>query len=266
MTKVITFGNFKGGVGKTTASCIFSYLLYKQGYKVLIVDFDPQANSTNFCSLTFDKDMTESTSLFEAIQAQDLRKCLTKLDENIDILPSAIDLSDFPRLLYKLSGKNQDKEHYYLDYLISDLKQDYDFVIIDVPPTISVFTNNALVASDYTVIILQTELDSLTGAIEYKDYVEKMIRFNSSLKILGVVPFLMNKQSKIDEFILKTASSKSHKIDHLIFNGQIYSSERVKRYRIGGITDEDWHDKNTLKMYRNVLDEIINSMEEIKND
>ncbi|MFP3361723.1 AAA family ATPase, partial [Planococcus sp. SIMBA_143] len=78
------------------------------------------------------------------------------------LLPSAVDLVGFSKLLNKKVKKESNK-HYYFDHLLNDLKDQYDFIIIDVPPTLSEYTNNALVASNYSLIIMQSEPDSLTG-------------------------------------------------------------------------------------------------------
>lgn len=257
MTKVITFGNFKGGVGKTTASCMLSYILYKQRYKVLVIDFDPQANSTNFLTNTFQVELNNFVSLYEGIEKEDLYQAVLKLDDNLDILPSAVDLVAFKNLLRKKTQGNENNEHYYLDYLLTDLKNDYDFVIIDVPPTISEFTNNALAASDFTLIIMQTEPDSLSGAIDYSQYTEEMKKFNPELKVLGILPYLENKRSKIDEYILETSMSEELNIKDLVFKNHVYQRERVKRFRINGITNKDFHDKKVFKMYEKVTNELL---------
>lgn len=91
-----------------------------------------------------------------------------------------------------------ENENQFLDRLLSNMKNDYDYIIIDVPPTIFPFTNNALTISDYTVIVMQTELDCLTGAMDFSDYVEMMKGYNTSLFILGILLYLEKKRSKID--------------------------------------------------------------------
>jgi len=256
MSKVITFGNFKGGVGKTTASCMFSYILQQQSYKVLLVDFDPQANSTNFLCKTFDIQLNEFVSIYEAIEQTNLRSAILNLNTNFDILPSAVDLTGYRDLIDKKAKGN--KQHYFLAFLLEGIKYDYDFVIIDVPPTISEFTNNALVSSDHTLIIMQTEPDSLIGAIEYHRHAIKMSEeFNPKLKVSGILPYLAKKRSKIDQHIMKKSLSDESKIKDYIFKNHIYERERVKRFRINGIKNEDHHDKKVFKMYNNVVEELL---------
>lgn len=255
MAKVITFGNFKGGVGKTTASCMLSYILYKQGYKVLTLDFDPQANSTNFLCKTFDIKLNKFTSTYEAIEQMNLSNAIINLDTNFDILPSAVDLTAYRDFLNtKAKGY---KQHYILGLLLEDIKYDYDFVIIDVPPTLSEFTNNALIASDYTLVIMQTEPDSLIGAIEYYKHAIEMKQYNKKLKVLGILPYLAKKRSKIDEHVMQESLSEESQIKDYIFKNHIYERERVKRFRVNGIKNEDHHDRKVFKMYKSVASELL---------
>lgn len=254
MTTVITFGNFKGGVGKTTATAMFSYLLSNKNKKVLAIDFDPQANMTNFLFKSFDAPVDKGyITLFEAMKNENLSKATVSLSHTLDIIPSDIDLIAFQELL----PNDEKKKHYLLDHVLKDIRNDYDYILIDVPPTISEFTNNALVASDYTLIIMQTEPDSLSGAISFKDYAEGMQTFNPLIKIAGILPYLKKKSSKIDEYILNISLSDNLEIRDIVFNNHIYSRERVKRFRINGITNQDHHDKNVFKMYQKVLNELL---------
>lgn len=252
----ITFGNFKGGVGKTTAATLISYLLQEDDKKVLLVDLDPQANATNFLSLTYDYDFSDFTTLFDAMKKKNLQEAIISFTDQLHLLPSAIDLSSFPQYLTTLNYKNG-KENHFLNDLLSDMKDDYDYIIIDVPPTISPFTNNALIASDYAVIVMQTELDSLTGAMDFNDYIEMMQKSNPALSVLGILPYLEKKRSKIDKFIYDSAMSDEYQIKDFMLDSRIYDRERVKRFRVNGITDQDRHDKQTLSMYREVKNEIL---------
>lgn len=265
MAQVITFGNFKGGVGKTTSSVMFAYILQEQGYKTLLVDLDPQANSTSFLANTFEVSLNNFVSIYEAMEMEDLSKAVLSMSANLDLLPSAVDLVKFGDLLNQKNKGHAGNKHYYFDYLLGELKDNYDFVIIDVPPTISENTNNALVASNYSLIIMQSEPDSLAGAIDFNDYIKGMKQFNPDLEVLGVLPYLVNKRSKIDEYILEKSLSEDLNIKDLVFKSHIYERERVKRFRINGITssnNRDFHDKKTLKMYEKVVKEFLKRMDE----
>lgn len=258
MGKVITFGNFKGGVGKTTATCMISYMLNKKGYRVLTIDFDPQANATKFLTNSFDINLDNFTSIYEGIERENLSEAILNLTDGFDLLPSALDLINFNEFLDEKVGDNdKSNKHYFLTFLLKDIKENYDFIIIDVPPTFSDFSNNAVTASDYSLIIMQTEPDSLLGAIEYNKYVNDMKQFNPNLKVLGILPYLENKRSKIDSYILETSMSDELNIRDLVFKKHVYTRERVKRFRINGITNKDFHDKKVFKMYGDVTEEFL---------
>lgn len=255
MATKVTFGNFKGGVGKTTASSICSFILQEKGYKVLFLDFDPQGDSTRILANTFDHSLDKFISIYEAIVEEDLKKAIIPLSPNLDLLPSAPNLVSFTDHLNKVSrNRGKDAKHYYLDFLLKQIEDDYDFVIIDVPPTISEFTNNALVASDYALPILQTEVSSFLQTVEFKRYVEGMTAHNPSLSILGVLPYLEKKGGKVDTYIVEQANEQ---LTGLLFDTHVYKRERIKRYSLTGITREDFHDKKSLKMYERVVAEIL---------
>ncbi|MFU2033360.1 ParA family protein [Bacillus wiedmannii] len=250
---VITISNFKGGVGKTTFATIFAYLLQEQGKKVGLIDFDPQANATEIMFNTFSMDSNVKTSLFEAIQQEDLLKCVVKANSKLDIFPSDLDLVGFPAHLYDLTS-DKAKRFYLLKYLIDQIKENYDYIIIDVPPTISEFTNNAIVASDYVALIMQTHQQSFASSVKFIEYLKDLLDYNENIKLAGVIPYLVTKKGKVDNEVLE--DSKKIFNDHL-FNSQIMKRERIKLFSKNGITNEDMHDKAVLEMYQNVVNELL---------
>ncbi|MDM8365455.1 MULTISPECIES: ParA family protein [Bacillus cereus group] len=257
MTKVITFANFKGGVGKTTAATLFSYLLQEQGKKVVLLDFDPQANATEILFETFGYDSDIEVTLFEAIKEKNLAKSIINLTENLDVLPSELDLVGFPEYLHEFTNE---KSHRYwvLDMLLADLKGKYDFIIIDVPPTISEFTNNAIVASDYVNLIMQTHQQSFASTVKFIDYLRDIQEVNPDIDLLGVIPYLVKKRGKIDNEVLEEASSI---FKNRMFSNHIMQRERIKLFSKNGITNEDMHDKSVLEMYQHVVDEFLERIE-----
>ena len=135
MTKVITFGNFKGGVGKTMTSVMTALDLSKDGKKVLFIDFDPQGNGSDVLAKTFNINYLDKPTIFEGLEKGELTKSIHVLDDNISIIPSDISLVGFQFLLSDLTKNDYSKRAYYLDALIEPIKKDYDFIIIDTPPT-----------------------------------------------------------------------------------------------------------------------------------
>src|SRR5699024_11184020 len=251
-------------------------------YKVLIVDFDPQANATGFLTSTYkDVDLGDNfISLYEVMENDNLKNAIKPLSEGLDFIPNAKDLSKFTDFVNRIVGSYEQKRarDFILKMYLDEVKTDYDFILIDTPPAIYEFTSNALMASDYALIIMQTEPDSFLGALHYYDFVmklnEEIKEHNSEIsalpvnerppiieevKVLGVLPYLQTKNSKIDDFILSQAVSADEEnvIKDHILQSRIYRRERIKRYRLEGISSQDHHDKEAQAMYERVKEEIL---------
>lgn len=257
----ITVGNYKGGVGKTTNSVLIGYTLAKKGIKTLVVDLDPQANATKTLMLTKmasedDEHITTiDKTIMRAIAEGDLSDIQTKIMDNLYLLPSNIDFEEFPRYLFK-NSLNQKEEDFFIDSLLKPLKENYDVIIIDVPPMSKEVTRNAVTTSDYILISLQTQERSLTGA---ENYISELNKINSAydldLTVVGMLPVLLKNKGTVDEYILEMA--KENFGEDNIFKAIIPQMERIKRFDVNGITDKDRHDEKVLKKYIQVTDELI---------
>lgn len=271
MAKVITYGNFKGGTGKTTNSAMMAYMLSKLGYKTLLADLDPQANATSLYLhtkqritnniVTFDK------TLMSAIADEDLSDIIIEIKDNLYLLPSFADFTSFPLFLEKKFPNSQLKRVTFLKGLIEKIKDDYDFILIDVPATLSTYTDSALLASDYTIIVLQTQERSLVGAEAYVGYLQELVdNYDANFDILGVLPVLLKNNSKVDEATLDTAKEKFG--EENLFKNLVKNMERLKRYDIVGIVDSDLdnkydiHDKRVMALYKKVTEEMLSRLKE----
>ena len=271
MSKVITFGNFKGGTGKTTNSAMIAYTLSNLGYKTLLVDLDPQANATALCLrtkqritnniVTFDK------TLMSAVAEGDLSDIIIDIKANLFLLPSFADFTSYPLFLEKKFPNNQFGRVTYFNTLLSEIKEEYDFVLVDVPPTLSSYTDSALFASDYTIIVLQTQERSLVGAEAYVVYLQELIdNYHADFDILGVLPVLLKNNSKVDESTLEVAHNKIGSEN--IFKTLVKNMERLKRYDIIGIVDSrldskaDMHDRRVAELYEKVTREMLERLQE----
>ena len=264
MTKVITFANFKGGTGKTTNSTLLAYELAKMGYKVLLVDQDPQANATSLYAKTYEQINGHrpqfTTTLMSAMITANLKQIVTQIMPNLFLLPSFRDFIDYPEFLEdKYPGKeDRYKRVRYFNSLLEPIKADYDFVFIDVPPTVSVYTKGALYASDSAVIVLQTQERSLDGAENFLIELQKLIDQQSHfVDVLGVLPVILKKGGKVDEYALQSA--KEIFGEENVFHNVIKHMDRLKRWDVSGITDDekDVHDKRTHAIYKKLADEFL---------
>lgn len=262
MSKVISFANFKGGVGKTSTTALVGYNLAKQGNKVLMIDFDAQANLTSLILKTQNNDadiITIETSLMNAIN-EDLNpdEVTLKINDNLYLIPNAVDFSVYARFLER-NFETEIEKIAFFDNFIEPIKESYDYIFIDVPPTLSLLNDSAFYACDYIVVVLQTQERSLSGAEVFISYLQDTLidEFDARLDIIGILPVLSKKGAQVDEEILR-AAEEEFGADN-IFGTKISLMERVKRMDMQGITDSerDPHDKRVHSIFTDVGLELI---------
>ncbi|MFC2164829.1 ParA family protein [Acidobacteriota bacterium] len=192
---IIAVTNQKGGVGKTTTALNVSAALAFLGKSTLLVDTDPQANST--ISTVQDPSQYEQC-LYDAMvdSTRGIEDIIVKSTiPGLDVAISKISMAKLePALLGDIDS------HFRLKDVISPIKMKYDFVIIDTPPTLGLITLNALVASDFILIPIQSSYLSLEGTDDLLETIEKVRRIaNPSLEIIGVLVTLHDKRTNISK-------------------------------------------------------------------
>ena len=182
MGRIIAIANQKGGVGKTTTAINLSACLADKGKKVLAVDMDPQGNMTS--GLGLDKEFLEKTVYDMIIGESDIEEVLQKETmENLDVLPTNIDLSAAEIELIDVENKE-----FIVRNSIQKIRDNYDFVIIDCPPSLSMLTINAMTTADSVLVPIQCEYYALEGLSQLIHTVELVKdRLNPDLEIEGVV-------------------------------------------------------------------------------
>lgn len=186
---IISIVNQKGGTGKTTTSINLGSALAQQGKKVMLIDMDSQGNLGYSFGLEIDKSICDVFSgelkLEEVIQSS----------EGVDIIPSDMRLVDIELSLIEL-----DQRHQTLNTLLSDFENDYDYILIDCPPSLSILAVNALFASDMVIIPMLMEVLSLQGLDQIIQTIEKINNtYKKSIKILGVLPVMVDKRRKLSD-------------------------------------------------------------------
>jgi len=176
MSKVLSISNHKGGVGKTTSAINIGAALNKLGKKVLLIDLDPQANLSQSLGLA-----NQEKTIYGALKGDYKLDPITIL-KGFDIVPSTLDLSGAEVELSSEPGRE-----YILKELLNNIRDSYDFVVIDSPPSLGLLTINAFTASDEIIIPLQAQFLAMQGLAKLVEIVEKIkIRLNKSLKVGGV--------------------------------------------------------------------------------
>lgn len=285
MATTLLFGNMKGGVGKTTNSVMVAYQLAKMGYKTLVCDLDPQANATQLLRRTYGlqhdgADLKIDKTMMVALSEQNISSAIVNIMDNLYLLPSSEDFKSYPDFLEitfmpdkEIIAENpsslqsematvKEQRISYFAKQLEKVKDDYDVVVIDVPPTLSVFTDSAIYATDEIVIVLQTQQRSLDGAETFFEYLQQMYNSYSDVDfdILGVLPVLLKTRSGLDDQILEDA--KEDFGEDALFEQIIHHMERLKRYDRTGIADHeltkaDIHDRKIHYIYSELTKEIV---------
>lgn len=263
---IISCANEKGGTGKTSTTAMLSWELASMGYKVLMVDCDPQSNLTDLMLKTKSNENTIVTvdpSLFALlINKKSLLDGEINIKDNLSLIPAAADMNMFSRWVDKQSLTEKEKVSYLKDAL-KPINEKFDFIFLDVSPTMSLTNDNVFIACDWLIIMLQTQQRALLGAKSFLDYLQTNLinEFDATVDVLGILPVLTKGQSIIDNAILNNAIEVFGKEN--IFDNIVTAMERVKRYDMTGITENEksvW-DKATHSAYHAVAQELISRLE-----
>ena len=203
---VYVVGNFKGGVGKTKTVTMLAYESARYlKERTLVIDMDPQGNATRVLAKTGNLDAIDK-SITEGFQNGALETEVITVMENLDIIPANTSFRNLPKMLFNMFPDDEVAQITYLKKLVAPLKEKYDRIYIDVPPTISDYSDNAMLAADYCIIVLQTQELSLDGAQTYIAYMQFLAEnYEADLQVLGIIPMMLRQGGRVDTKVLDQA-------------------------------------------------------------
>jgi len=254
--KKIAIVNQKGGVGKTTTSINLSAGLARKGKRVLLIDLDPQANSTS--GLGVDRENIKG-SLFDVITGDcDVLDSIKETTaEGVDILPSSIQLAGAD--IYLTKNKKANNNELFTD-IFKPFARKYDYIIMDCPPSLGTINRNALTYADAVIVPIQTEyfaLEGLTQLLSTMAYIKKEI--NPKLKIDGILLTMFDKRTNLSSEVKKEI--KKFFKDKL-YKTEIYRNVKVAEAPSAGLSIYDYDNSSVgAKCYMKFTEEFIKQQE-----
>lgn len=251
MGRIIAIANQKGGVGKTTTAINLSACLAESGKKVLTIDTDPQGNTTS--GLGVDKDELKNTVYELMLDECTIKESLVKTEfENLDLIPSNVNLAGAE---IELLGINE--KEYILKNAVDYIKDDYDFVIIDCPPSLNMLTVNALTTANTVLVPIQCEyyaLEGLSQLIHTINLVKE--RLNPDLDIEGVVFTMYDSRTNLSMQVVENVKSN---LSQKVFQTLIPRNIRLAEAPSYGMPINAYDPKSAgAEAYMQLAEEVIN--------
>ena len=251
MGRTISIANQKGGVGKSTTAINLSACLAEAGKRVLTVDIDPQGNTTS--GLGTDKNGVEYT-LYELLLGDcDPKDCIIEnVVERVDLIPSNVNLSGAEIELVGI-----EEREYILKNVLERIKEGYDYIIMDCPPSLSMLTINALTAADSVLVPIQCEYYALEGLSQLIHTIELVQeRLNKKLEIEGVVFTMYDARTNLS---LEVVENVKENLNQNIYKTIIPRNVRLAEAPSYGLPINMYDPKSTgAESYRLLAEEVIN--------
>lgn len=251
MGRIIVVANQKGGVGKTTTAINLASSLAELGKKILLIDMDPQGNATS--GLGLDKNSLENTVYELLLGDSSLDECIQKnVFENLSILPSNVNLA-----AAEIELVGVDEKEYLLNKEISKVKDEYDYVIIDCPPSLSMLTINSMTTANTVLVPIQCEyyaLEGLTQLIHTIDLVKE--RLNPDLEMEGVVFTMFDARTNLS---LQVVENVKENLNQKIYKTIIPRNIRLAEAPSHGLPINIYDSKSSgAESYKMLAEEVIN--------
>lgn len=259
MGRIIAIANQKGGVGKTTTSINLSACLAEANKKVLLVDIDPQGNATS--GFGIDKNNLENTIYELFIEECEIEDCLIdNVVDNLSVLPSNVNLSGAEIDLIGI-----DNREYVLKKHIDKIKDNYDFIIIDCPPSLNILTVNAMTTADTVLVTIQCEYYALEGLSQLIHTINLVkTRLNPELEMEGVVFTMYDARTNLS---LEVVENVKRNLEQNVYKTIIPRNIRLAEAPSHGLPINMYDSKSVgAESYRLLAQEVICNDEGIEFD
>lgn len=255
LNRAIAIANQKGGVGKSTTAINLSACLAEAGKRVLTIDIDPQGNTTS--GLGIDKNDTNNTVYELLLEECEIKDCIIDLEiDNLYLIPSNINLSGAEIELIGVENKE-----YILKNSIDQVKEEYDFIIIDCPPSLNMLTINAMTTADTVLVPIQCEyyaLEGLTQLMHTIDLVQE--RLNPDLEIEGVVFTMYDARTNLS---LQVVENVKENLNQMIYKTIIPRNVRLAEAPSYGLPITLYDSKSAgAESYRLLAEEVLHRGDE----
>ena len=255
MGRIIAIANQKGGVGKSTTAINLSSCLGEMGQKVLTIDMDPQGNTTS--GMGVEKEEQENT-VYELLLGEcEIEETILELEfDNISLIPSNVNLAGAAIELIGIEGKE-----YILRNQIDKVKEQYDYIIIDCPPSLNMLTINAMTTADTVLVPIQCEYYALEGLSQLMHTIELVQeRLNPDLEIEGVVFTMYDARTNLS---LQVVENVKNNLNQNIYKTIIPRNVRLAEAPSHGLPINYYDTKSTgAESYRLLAEEVIHRGDE----
>ena len=255
MNRIIAIANQKGGVGKTTTAINLSACLAEKQKKVLTIDVDPQGNTSS--GLGIDKNNVENTIYELMIGKLAIEECIQKSQfKNLSVLPANVNLAGAEIELIGIEQKE-----FILKHAVENIRNEYDYIIIDCPPSLNILTVNAMTTADTVLVPIQCEYYALEGLTQLMHTINLVReRLNPNLELEGVVFTMYDARTNLSLQVVENVKENLHQN---IYKSIIPRSVRLAEAPSHGLPINVYDRKSVgADAYRDLADEVIERGEE----